>query len=117
MLEKLLKDPEKYFWSINQDGDLVLGNADLGLKGKLTLTLTNKWINLAPLLESSPGIYLGQPITYLKNTKEYDQVAKLYKLIKSHLKEPSLHERANISKNTYDLLLDYYQKTSSVHQS
>jgi hypothetical protein len=117
MLEKLLKDPEKYFWSINQDGDLVLGNSDLGLKGKLTLTLTNKWTNLAPLLECGPGIYLGQPKTYLKNTKEYDQVAKLYKLIKSHLKEPSLIERANVSKNTYELLLNYYQKISTAHQS
>ncbi|WP_372751954.1 hypothetical protein [Labilibaculum sp.] len=117
MLEKLLKNPEKYFWSINQDGDLILGNTDLGLKGKLTLTLTSKWINLAPLVESSPGIYLGQSKTYLKNTKEYDQVVELYKLVMCHLEEPSLVERGRISKNTYNLLLNYYQKESTTHQS
>lgn len=110
MLDKLLKNPEKYFWSINKDGDLVLGNADLGLKAKLTLTLTDKWINLAPLVETSPGKYVGQSKTYLKNTKEYEQVAALYKLIKTQLKEPTLIEREKTSKNTYSLLLNYYQE-------
>jgi hypothetical protein len=110
MLEKLLKNPEKYFWSINKDGDLVLGNADFGLKAKLTLTLTNKWTNLAPLVESSPGIYIGQSKTYLKNTKEYEQVAELYKIIKTQLKEPSIIERMKTSKNTYTFLLNHYQE-------
>ncbi|WP_320019403.1 hypothetical protein [Labilibaculum manganireducens] len=111
MLEKLLKNPEKYFWSINNDGDLVLGNADLGLKAKLTLTLTNKWINLAPLVESSPGNYIGQSETFMKNTKEYELVAELYKLIKAQLKEPTLIEREKTTKNTYAFLLKYYQET------
>ena len=110
MLEKLIKNSEKYFWSLNKDGDLVLGNADLGLKAKLTLTLTPKWINLAPLVESSPGTYIGQSKTYLKNTKEYEQVAELYKLIKTQLKEPTIAERGKASKNTLSLLLKYYQE-------
>jgi hypothetical protein len=110
MLEKLLTNPEKYFWAINADGDLVLGNADLGLKAKLTITLTNKWTNLAPLVESSPGIYIGQSETYLKDTKEYEQISELYKLIKSQLKEPSIIERMKTSKNTYTFLLNHYQE-------
>jgi hypothetical protein len=110
MLEKLLKNPEKYFWSINKDGDLVLGNADLGLKAKLTMTLTKKWTNLAPLVESSPGKYIGQSKTYLKDTKEYEQIAELYKLIKTQLKEPPLIEREKTSKNTLTFLSKYFQE-------
>jgi len=110
MLEKLLKNPENYFWSINIDGDLILGNTDLGLKAKLTLTLTKKWANLAPLVESRPGKYIGQAKTYLKNTKEYEQISELYEIIKTQLKEPSLLERERISKNTYTLLRKYYQE-------
>lgn len=108
MLEKLIKNPEKFFWSLNKDGDLVLGNADLGLKAKLTLTLTPKWTNLAPLIESSPGEYIGQSETYLKNTKEYEQVSELYKKIKTQLKEPSLVEREKTSKNTLSFLHKHY---------
>lgn len=110
MLEKLLKNPEKYFWSINNDGDLVLGNADLGLKAKLTLTLTKKWVNLAPLVENSPGEYIGLAETYLKDTKEYEQIAELYKKIKAQLKEPTLIEREKTSRNTLTFLLKYYQE-------
>lgn len=110
MLEKLIKNPEKYFWTFNKDGDLVLGNADLGLKAKLTFTLTSKWINLAPLVESDPGHYIGQSKTYLKSTREYEQVSELYKLIKTHLKEPTIAERGKISKNTLNLLLNHYQE-------
>ena len=110
MLDQLLKNPKKYFWTRNKDGDLVLGNADLGLKGKLTFTLTPKWTNLAPLVESSPGIYIGQSKTYLNDTKEYEQVAKLYKLVKAHLKESTKIERLKISKNTLALLQNYYQE-------
>ena len=113
MLEKLIKNPEKYFWSLNKDDDLVLGNADLGVKAKLTFTLTKKWINLAPLVENSPGHYIGQPKTYLKNTKEYEQVAELYKLIKNQLKEPTTVEREIISKNTLKLILNHYQEKTN----
>ncbi|PKQ61107.1 hypothetical protein BZG02_16820 [Labilibaculum filiforme] len=109
MLDQLLKNPEKYFWTQNQDGDLVLGNAECGLKGKLTFTLTDKWTNLAPLIESSPGIYIGQPKTFLKDTKEYEQVAALYKKVKIHLHDTTITERGKISKNTLALLQGYYQ--------
>lgn len=110
MLEKLLENSEKYFWSINVDGDLILGNADLGLKAKLTITVTNKWANLAPLIESSPGKYIGQSKTYLEDTKEYEQISELYKKIKTQLNEPSLIEREKASKNTLDFLHKYYQE-------
>ena len=113
MLDQLLKNPKKYFWSLNKDGDLVLGNADLGLKAKLTFTLTKKWVNLAPLVESSPGIYIGQSKTYLKDTKEYEQVEELYKLIKSQMKEAKITERWKISRNTLTFLQNYYQEKTN----
>ena len=110
MLDELLKNTEKYFWTTNKDGDIVLGNSDLGLKAKVTFTVTKKWINLAPIVESNPGQFIGKPRTFLKKTKEYKQVSELYKLVKTYLKEVSLSDRGKLSKNTFKLIQNYYKE-------
>ena len=110
MLEELIKNTEKYFWTTNKDGDIVLGNSDLGLKAKITFTLTKKWINLSPIVENSPGQYIGKPETFLKKTNEYKQVAELYKLVKTYLKETTLPNRIQLSKRTFKIIQNHYKE-------
>ncbi len=110
MLEELIKNTEKYFWTINKDGDIVLGNSDLGLKAKITFTLTQKWINLSPIVERNPGQYVGKPKTFLKKTKEYKQVAELYKLVKAYLKEKTFSDRNQLSKRTFKIVQNHYKE-------
>lgn len=108
MLEELIKNNEKYFWTSNKDGDIVLGNSDLGLKAEITFTRTKKWINIFPIVESSPGHFVGKPETFLKKTEEYKQVVEISKLVKANLKEINPTDRNKLSKQTFKLIQKYY---------
>ncbi len=110
MLEELIKNTEKYFWTTNKDGDIVLGNSDLGLKAKVTFTLTKKWMNLSPIVERNPGQFIGKPKTFLKKTTEYQQVTELYKLVKEFLKITRLADRDILSRNSFKIIQNHYNE-------
>ena len=111
MLEELIKNTKNYFWRINRDGDLVLGTSDIEPKAKVVFTMTKRWVNLAPIVEKRPGVYVGKPHNYLKKSKEYEQVAELFKAVKAYLKDDPKIDHEKTYKNTMRLLQDYYIKS------
>ncbi len=108
MLEELIKNTHKYYWRINKDGDLILGSSDIEPKAKVIFTRTKKWVNLAPIVEESPGVYLGKPHNYLKKSEEYEQVTELFKLVNAFLKDDPKIDHDKAFKNTMRLLQEYY---------
>ena len=112
MLKELITNKEKYCWSWNSDGDLILGNASMGLKGMVTFTLTPKWANISPWVEQMPGKFIGQPQTFLKGTPTYKSISILFKTIEEYLKTAPKINREQLfllSRNTLELLHEYYQ--------
>lgn len=112
MLSELIKNTKKYYWRLNKDGDLILGRAELEPKAKLIITLTKKWANLSPIVEKSPGSFIGKPHNYLKKSKEYDQVVELFKLVKAYLKDDPKFDHEKTFKDTTILLQDFYGENS-----
>lgn len=113
MLEELIKNMKNYLWSLNKDGDVILGNSDIEPKAKVIFTITKKWANLAPIVENSPGIFIGKPQNYLKKTKEFEQISKLHKMVIAYLKEDPEFDAEKALKNTMKLLQNYYNKTDT----
>lgn len=109
MLEELVKNTKNYFWRINRDGDIVLGSTDVEPKAKVTFTVTKKWANLAPIVEKTPGVYIGKPINFMKKSKEYNLVIDLFKEVKSYLKDDPKIDHEKAFKNTMSLLQNYYK--------
>ncbi|RUT78218.1 hypothetical protein [Ancylomarina longa] len=110
MLEELIKNTKNYFWDMNKDGDIILGCSDIEPKAKIIFTLTDNWVNLAPIVEEIPGSYVGHPHNYLKNTKEYKQVVKLMELVKSYLENEPTLDRDLTLKNTMKFIQKHYLK-------
>jgi hypothetical protein len=108
MFDELIKNTEKYFWRFNKDGDLILGTSDIEPKAKVTFTITKKWVNVAPIVEESPGNYVGKSHNYMKKSEEYEQVVQLVKLVKAFLKNDPKVDHDKAFKNTMKLLQDYY---------
>ncbi|RKE02598.1 hypothetical protein [Marinifilum flexuosum] len=108
MLEKLLKNTKDYFWRLNRDGDVVLGSSDIEPKAKITFTITKKWVNIAPIVEDSPGNYIGKPENFLKKSNEYELIINLVKAVKTYLKDDPKIDHEKCLNNTMKLLQDYY---------
>ena len=108
MLEQLLKNTEDYFWRLNRDGDIVLGSSDIEPKAKVTFTVTKKWANVAPIVEDTPGHYIGKPENFMKKSKEYQLILDLVKTVKAYLKDDPKIDHEKSFKNTMRLLQDYY---------
>ncbi|NOU60922.1 hypothetical protein [Marinifilum caeruleilacunae] len=108
MLEKLLKNTKDYFWRLNRDGDIVLGRSDIEPKAKVTFTVTKKWANIAPIVEDSPGNYIGKPQNFMKKSKEYELITNLVKEVKAYLKDDPKIDHEMTIENTMKLLQDYY---------
>jgi len=111
MLEELIKNTGKYYWDLNKDGDIILGCSDIEPKAKIIFTHTKNWVNLAPIVEDIPGIYVGHPHNYLKKTKEYKQVVKLIGLVRSFLKDDPIIDRDKALKNTMRFIQKHYLKS------
>ncbi|MFA8433053.1 MAG: hypothetical protein ACEPOZ_00920 [Marinifilaceae bacterium] len=110
MLKELIENKEKYYWTLNSDGDIKLGNSDLGLKAIVTFTATKKWANMAPLVEETPGKFIGKPETFSKGSENFQQIIDLEKVIKEYLKTEPKINRDKVSRNTLNLLHKYYKK-------
>lgn len=108
MLEKLLKNTKDYFWRLNRDGDVVLGSSDIEPKAKVTFTITKKWVNISPIVEDSPGNYIGKPENFMKKSREYDLIVDLVKTVKTYLKDDPKIDHEKCLEKTMRLLQDYY---------
>ena len=109
MLKKLIENPEKYYWTTNSDGDVILGNSDLGLKAVVTFTWTTNWVNMSPLVEEIPGKFIGHPESFQKGSKNYNLISDLIKTIQKYLKTEPKQDRELTSHNTLLILQDYYK--------
>lgn len=110
MLKKLISNIENYYWRFNSDGDLILGYANLEPKAKVIFNITSNWVNIAPIVETYPGIYIGKPETHIKGSEKFNLVIKLHKIVSEYLaKEPKV-DYNKIYSNTSNLLQEYYNK-------
>lgn len=108
MLNDLITNIKDYYWSTNTDGDVILGSSDIEPKARITFTITKKWVNIAPIVEETPGNYIGKPQNFLKNSKEYKLVKDLIKAVKSFLKNDPKIDLDKSFKNTLKLLQNHY---------
>jgi hypothetical protein len=108
MLETLLKNHENYLWKTNKDGDIILGTTNIEPKAQVKFTLTKKWANVAPIVENSPGNYIGKPVNYLSSSEEYKIIKKLIKLVKEYVKDYKNADHKIQFDNTMKLLQEFY---------
>ncbi len=110
MLKELLEHTDKYFWSLNKDGDVILGSTDIEPKARIIFTITDQWVNVAPVVEKRPNVYIGKSHNYMQNSPEYRDIVKLVKKVTKYLKKHPEIDQDWAFKNTMKLLQDYYQE-------
>ncbi len=110
MLKELLEHTERYFWSLNKDGDVILGTTDIEPKARIVFTITEHWVNVAPVVEKRPNVYIGKSHNYMENTEEYKAIVKLVNKVTKYLSEHPEIDQDWAYKNTMKLLQNYYKE-------